>query len=178
MEWLEKTSNQMARSACGCRWLHYLEDAVSEARISGFAALKQGKPLEMAAVACRRGARHFLKRLAGGNFQRASLVETMPLDGLNYSLGVLDPNLLHVESDIGFNAIIAILPDARHRRMITAWIDEGVSQQVIAKRESISQGEASKTIRDGLNILRLHLEADPELLEAFHIRLSAVEGAS
>ena len=175
-DWMMRTALSMARSVCGVRFRHQVEDAQSEALLE-MCKMRDKFPDkgrgEMA-VAAKRAAVRFLKRMCGERFQRAALVETLPFCALDneddqedHALASHDPGMTVVVDDAGFEGLLLMLGNERDRRMIRAWMQERVCQEEIGRREGISQGEVSKTLGEALAEIRLRVEDDEELTEIY-----------
>ena len=168
LDWLETAARQAARSACGVRWKAELEDATSDARLAGYQALAAGWGRTTAAKACKGRALDTLRKLAGRHFGRTSLVETAPLDEADQhaDFHAPDPQKI-VLDDAGFEGLILLMDDPRDRRMVTAWIRDRETQEVIAEREGICQETASKLIARALGRIKAAMEDDEELMEMY-----------
>ena len=163
--WIETTAAQMARRVCGRRWARCVEDATSEAVIAAWKAARGGKPRAVQAVAARRGALSYLKRLCGEHFQRTSLVETAALDDCEYyqETSSEDEGLAAVDAEAAFESIIAHLDCERSKRMLRMRMRDCLTQEQIGEREGMSQPVVSRVLAEALEQLRAAMEGNPEM---------------
>lgn len=163
--WIERTAWQMARSVCGRRWRQYVEDAAAEAVIGAWRAAKDGKPRPVQAVAARRSALGYLKKLCGEKFQRAALIGTVSIEDAEFyaEMACEDTALADVESGDAFETLLGHIACDRAKRVLRLRMQDGLTQEEIGERMGMSQPVVSRVLAEALAQLKTVVEASPEL---------------